>query len=282
MNRLFTILVGASITALVLAAGCGSWLFFQSWQEGRQLERQNRELKASLEASRIRLENFCEYPAEALCNIDEPRGSVSGAMSGLSALAPAVPEPTHPAAPAGSSPHAETTKAEAVSEESTLPTKQETPLETKNAPAQPVPSDQMAAVQANAAPATPASAEAAVNENTASTVSDAVSEASVPPEKMKKTWTSLDIRKNAMMLHIAGEGTRLAAKGRMLPEPLRYEVTLDGLWNISNRHPQTALVRDMQTSFRQGDTILAFPLASQPEECSVRQDDGRTVTIIIR
>ena len=92
MNKLFIALVGTSVTALVLAIGCGSWLFLKSWEEGKKLERQNQELKASLEASRIRIENFCEYPAEALCNIEEPRGSVSGAMSGIPHLAP-VPEP---------------------------------------------------------------------------------------------------------------------------------------------------------------------------------------------
>ena len=275
MNRLFTILVSASIAALVLAIGCGSWLFLQSWEEGKQLERQNRELKASLEASRIRLENFCEYPAEALCNIDEPQGSVSSAMSGLSTPAPNLPEPAHSASSFGSTLQTKPSQAEAILKEPPVPEEKTVPAQTQFSSAP------KAAPQANAGQAP--SAETAAHEILTPGGPGADSEnTAAPTGKVKKTWSSLDIRQNALMLHIAGEGKILTAEGRLLPDPLRYEVTLHGLWNVSNRHPQTALVRDMQTSFRQSDTVLTFPLASQPGECSVRQDDNRTVTIIIQ
>ena len=83
MNKLLTTLIAASLAALLLAVGCGAWLFWQSWEEGRRLERENRELMASLEASRIRLDNFCEYPMDALCDVDGNRGTVSEAMGSL-------------------------------------------------------------------------------------------------------------------------------------------------------------------------------------------------------
>lgn len=51
-------------------------------EESRALERHNRELQASLEASRIRVSNFCEYPQDVLCRVDERSGLVAGAMPG--------------------------------------------------------------------------------------------------------------------------------------------------------------------------------------------------------
>ena len=57
MNRL-TLLITGSLTALILAGCSGLWLLWQSWETGRELEQKNYELLASLEASRIRLENF--------------------------------------------------------------------------------------------------------------------------------------------------------------------------------------------------------------------------------
>lgn len=99
MNKGYKGIILASLAALSVAGAGTVWLLWQSWEEGLRLERQNRELRASLEASRIRLENFCEYPAEALCPAD---GSTAGrpvsSESLLEVMSPDLPSP--PSAPA--------------------------------------------------------------------------------------------------------------------------------------------------------------------------------------
>lgn len=82
MNKINQYLVPASLAALLFALLGGLWLVWQTIEESRSLERHNRELQASLEASRIRVANFCEYPTEALCRVDERSGLVSGVMPG--------------------------------------------------------------------------------------------------------------------------------------------------------------------------------------------------------
>lgn len=82
MNKLHQYLVPASLAALACALIGGLWLVWQTIEESRSLERHNRELQASLEASRIRVANFCEYPADVLCRTDERSGLVAGAMPG--------------------------------------------------------------------------------------------------------------------------------------------------------------------------------------------------------
>ncbi|WP_446424048.1 hypothetical protein [Mailhella sp.] len=86
MNRPFQYLIIGSIAALLCAIVGAMWLVWHSLQESRTLERQNRELQASLEASRIRVENFCEYPSDVLCKVDVRTGSVAGVMDGLEPL----------------------------------------------------------------------------------------------------------------------------------------------------------------------------------------------------
>lgn len=284
MNKLFIALVGTSVTALVLAIGCGSWLFLKSWEEGKKLERQNQELKASLEASRIRIENFCEYPAEALCNIEEPRGSVSGAMSGITHLAP-VPEPQNATTNAETVP-ANATKNTAAPE---TPLSSPAPLPTAEHEKQASPAEEPNGnVKTQSAP-TAASDEKAESEKPASTElhASAVSSPSSPEvpalnEKAKKTWTSLNRTSNAMELLIAGEGTSLTAEGMLLADPLRYEVTLHGRWNVNCKRPENELIKAMRTFFRNNDTILEFSLAAKPHDCMVSQKDPRTVSVIIR
>ena len=87
MDKRLNCLIAVSLGSLLAAGVGGGWLLWKSWQDGRKLELQNRELKASLEASRIRLENFCDYPAEALCPADglNPHAvsSVADAMTSL-------------------------------------------------------------------------------------------------------------------------------------------------------------------------------------------------------
>ena len=90
------VLLASACASLLLAAG--GWLVFQlwqSWEDGRQLERQNRELQASLEASRIRIENYCEYPMEALCPVDSTAGRQAAhpPLAGEAALPEPPPAP---------------------------------------------------------------------------------------------------------------------------------------------------------------------------------------------
>jgi len=90
------VLLASACASLLLAAG--GWLVFQlwqSWEDGRQLERQNRELQASLEASRIRIENYCEYPMEALCPVDSTAGRQAAhpSLAGEAALPEPPPAP---------------------------------------------------------------------------------------------------------------------------------------------------------------------------------------------
>jgi len=82
MNKTQQYIIHASLFALACALFGGLWLIWQTIEESRALERQNRELQASLEASRIRVENFCEYPTDVLCRVDERSGTVAGALPG--------------------------------------------------------------------------------------------------------------------------------------------------------------------------------------------------------
>ena len=82
MNNTSRYLIYASLVSLAFAVLGGLWLVWHTIEEGRSLERQNRELQASLEASRIRVENFCEYPSDVLCRVDERSGTVAGALPG--------------------------------------------------------------------------------------------------------------------------------------------------------------------------------------------------------
>ena len=308
MNKLFLSLLSASILALVLAIGCGAWLFLQSWEEGKRLERQNRELQASLEASRIRLENFCEYPVEALCNLEEPYGSVSSVMGGMENSAP-LPEPSlpvptaaadiHPATefsaplavPVGENPPAHSDPAPL--QEKTEPLKTEAPAATAPdsskplSPAAPLPQtpgmketeELMMQEAGSISSATPSkSAPAAIAE----TVTTADKPQNVPPTLPKKTWITLNTDRKAMTLRIAGEGDSLEARGELLQNPLRYEVTLKGSWKVYNRHPSTRLVKGLKIQPSGENTLLVFDLNGTPRSCNVTQEDPRTIAISIR
>lgn len=82
MNKIYQYLLPVSLAALACALLGGGWLVWETVEESRALERHNRELQASLEASRIRVSNFCEYPQDVLCRVDERSGLVAGAMPG--------------------------------------------------------------------------------------------------------------------------------------------------------------------------------------------------------
>lgn len=298
MNKLFITLVGISVTALVLAVGCGSWLFLQSWEEGKRLERQNQELKASLEASRIRIENFCEYPAEALCNVDDRQGgSVSGAMADIAHLTRSLPEPaeknddlTNDASTTSSqAAHGNTSKPELSRSEAEPPASTARPVPEKESTTLPEP-------RPTNDGATPASEKEKgilsetpsdnklLSENGQTSSADTSSTKAAPAsdKRLKKTWASLTRTKDSMVLRIAGEGPALTAEGSLLHDPLRYEVTMHGRWRIYDKHPDNSLIKEMRIASKEDDTILTFPLAGKPEHCEVRQEDPRTIAIVIR
>ncbi len=328
MNKLFLSLLGASIAALVLAIGCGTWLFLQSWEEGKRLERQNRELLASLEASRVRLENFCEYPVEALCNLEEPRGTVSSVMGGMENAVP-LPEPSLPAPE--NIPHQENVTPSSVSTPSSGMSRDEGKASPPPSPAAqtavtpspqgvstplPIPAgtekQEEASNDTNMTAERPAAsteyvgkitwledqdaedAEDAPTAAAAANAPDAPATVDAPnapatatapataDELPKKTWITLETDRVAMTLRIAGEGTSLEARGELLQDPLRYEVTLKGAWKIYNRHPSTKLVKDLQIRPSGENTLLVFELNDQPGQCEVTQEDPRTIAVTIR
>ena len=316
MNKLLVTLIAASLSALLLAVGCGAWLFWQSWEEGKRLERQNRELQASLEASRIRLDNFCEYPMEALCDVDGPRGTVSDAMAPLPAPAtpqvfPAAGRPAEQPVPAASSAKKKTlppadagpqqesaASGKTPAEESAPPLRAALPSAaeaqkngTQARNGRPAPS-----VPASDADATPSSdkTKKAPDSSEAPKVPDTEAAEIAPPsgkstgeiseEKAadatpKKTWTTVERRAGSLTFRIAGAGPSLTGQGAVHEQPLRCEVTLPGLWNIAPRKVNTSLVQGMDTAFRNGDTVLTFPLAERPTLCEVSQEDARTIAI---
>ena len=245
-------------------------------------ERQNQQLKASLEASRIRIENFCEYPAEALRNIEEPRGSVSGAMSGVTHLTPDIPEPENTKISA-EAPEKDDVSHPALSASGALsPGEQEKAAPTAKGPY--VDAEKEIREPAVDSPDTPRTAGHVPSAASLPSSTDPQPSSETPnsDRRAKKTWTALNRTKSSMELRIAGEGPSLTAEGRLLSEPLRYEVTLHGRWKINNKRPENELIKSMRTFFRNDDTVIAFSLASKPETCEVRQEDSRTVAVVIR
>ena len=85
-----------------------------------------------------------------------------------------------------------------------------------------------------------------------------------------------------MLFRIAGAGNCLTAEGALKEEPLRYEVTLKGRWKVAFRRVSTNLVKGMSVEFRNSDTVIVFSLAGQPSQCSVAQEDARTIAITLR
>lgn len=295
MNKLFLSLLGTSIVALVLAIVCGAWLFLQSWEDGRRLERQNRELQASLEASRVRLENFCEYPVEALCNLDEPAGTVSSVMGGIEDLAPFLPEPAtslnrqpendvpsaqqtaeeqRPVEPAA----AQTATAdEERSDSDSLPSAGDPSSDTAKKQPQKKNGNMDSASSTDSVPDTRKANDSGIEQGR-----NPSGERSAMTVSPKKTWSTLNLHNESMTLRIAGEGKSLIARGKLLQDPPRYVVTMQGAWKVSNRHPSTTLVKNLQIFPSEGNTLLVFELSGQPEHCSVEQEDARTIAVSIR
>ncbi|MBR3880811.1 MAG: hypothetical protein IKJ34_04370 [Mailhella sp.] len=426
MNKTFHYLIAGSMAALLCAGGGGLWLVWQSIAQNHSLEQKNRELQASLEASRIRIENFCEYPVEALCRIDEKTGSVVSAMSGFSlspastaaevqpataslaeekpgsavatsektatavtpvapsntlptntasAVAKPVSEPvSQPVAPAisrteatlvASTPEQKNTTPEAVPalaaakkiepaiapatpvalSAASAPKKPEVqtdaPTPVAEVPAGNVQKSLAAAseVQRTEIPAVepshntkelPASIdetitapslqevtgaivflpkeEVSTDASTSTTVNlkdnavkaSAGNKTSAVPASgkdskkkaqslsadqatLKKTWSRVEKDGDIFVFSISGSGPSLPAEGRLLSAPWRYELKLQGRWDVKkHKIPANRLVRSIQQSFRNGDTVLTFRLSGKPYRCSLHRQDARSFSLRIR
>ncbi len=105
-------------------------------------------------------------------------------------------------------------------------------------------------------------------------------EETADPKKWKKTWSSVTMQGDMLLLRIAGEGEELNAKGTLADNC--YEVLLEGLWKINFRLQNQAKVKAFGVRHRDGNTILAFSLGSMPSVCRVRNEDRRTIAIEIQ
>ena len=83
-----------------------------------------------------------------------------------------------------------------------------------------------------------------------------------------------------MVLKIAGADTEMHAFGELYSD--RYEVFIEGLWNIRLRRPDTPCVNGMSRYFQDNNTVLVFPLRCLPEVNRVYNIDPRTIGIEIR
>lgn len=318
MNKINQYLVPASLAALAFALLGGLWLVWQTIEESRALESHNRELQASLEASRIRVANFCEYPTDVLCRTDERTGLVAGAMSGELAGQPDAGMITMPVPAVDIIPERRVSPAIAV-EHLEMTAKAQT-----KGPAQALTSDEYsrdATPEArNAVPSSKpeVSAPAAISLSSADTsgyrheitsklapelpvptpvkndVPDAFEKEEAPAapplvkekksfEALKKTWSRVDIDGDIYVFTLTGEGQSLPAAGALLSSPLRYELKLTGNWKIG-KHRETShwLVRDISTKSVNGDTIVTFHLKNTPYRCSLHRADDRTISVRIR
>lgn len=304
-------LLTASLLALVCAGTVTLGLLWNSWEDRQALERRNRELQASLEASRIRLENFCEYPTGALCDVDTPQGRLSDIMDTalpepgpVSAPVHAIPETSSPSASGLPSPLPETAPGEGQAapvpsgntlESSAMAAVSQSPVaaqHTKTETSSPVsaqapaPESAQAAVPSEAAatPRSASSAEPAPAAQPQTSLTDILKERqeTLPPGPTKRTWTNVRQTNDRFTLTIAGEGRTLNASGELLETPPRYVVVLDGLWRLKEPAVKNNTILALQKTFTQDRTLLTFFLKRVPEAASLTRQDERTLTIDIR
>ena len=305
MNRLIIALVGTSIFAFLLAIAAGSWLLFQTWEEGKRLERINRELTVSLEASRIRLENYCDYPSGALCAEVKNR-NIAGSITAPSGNDMTPSEEKAPIASSGESllPVESSPEQTPAAENNTAGVPQTAALESPT-PAKASPMEVSGSLQKELPPliseaslpktaSTPVLEKAlmpahkkeeavpAPSEKAAAPSAAKAESPSAPAAPAQKTWISLEQSDHDIIMRITGAGTSLTAKGSLLSDPMRYEVTLNGMWKVYNRKPANRLIKEMSVSSHEGNTVLSFALLKTPKKCWVKQEGPRTIAIIIR
>ncbi|MBP3730343.1 MAG: hypothetical protein J6I40_02595, partial [Mailhella sp.] len=105
-------------------------------------------------------------------------------------------------------------------------------------------------------------------------------EHTLPPVTPKRTWITLDQSPNGMLFRIAGSEPELNAFGELYSD--RYEVFIEGIWDIYLRKPKTHCVNGMKRYYRSSETVLVFPLLCLPEVNRVYNEDARTIAIEIR
>ena len=318
MNR-NDLLLASSLMALLCAGGGALWLLWDSWEDKQALTRKNRELQASLEASRIRLENFCEYPVGALCDVETPQGSLAELMD----MDMALPEPGNMQSSQQGSPVMSERQPESLPplnapgdtslDNPPVPADAALPEASPSLPAPvPVPEHPSVATSTSQESASSASPQPdSVPEETSSspkeaplsqtvavplsspnvsagemhpTVQELLASSSkdIPSGPLKKTWTNMNLTRDRFTFSLAGEGSSLEASGSRLDEPPCYVVVLEGLWRIKEPVVENDVIARLQKTFTNDRTMLTFYLKRMPELAKMEHKDPRTISITIR
>ena len=318
MNR-NDMLLASSLMALLCAGGGTLWLLWDSWEDKQALTRKNRELQASLEASRIRLENFCEYPVGALCDVDTPQGSLAELMD-MNLPEPGNVQSSQQGAPAKPDIREKLSSASQASG-NTTPGKPIDPADSviqESGDSHPALLPVTESEQSSAATSPPQKNDSAVSlpigpapdmrpplkENggsisqplTSKTLSMAPSvreknslvqewlsssKEEIPPGPTKKTWTNMSLTRDRFTFSLAGEGSSLGASGTLLDAPPRYVVVLEGLWRIKEPVVENDIITRLQKTFTSDRTLLTFHMKRMPESAQVEYKDPRTISITI-
>jgi hypothetical protein len=276
MNKKILLMITGSLMLLLASGIAALWMLWTSWEESHHLAQVNRELRASLEASRVRLDNFCDYPAQVLCPTEEKNRIPSSPSLADTMTAPLLPEPSLRKEESSSLPAAYTPPTES----HTLPEapeiqKQNTisdiPQGSEHTPST---SDEAMHHASQESPAAPITVSPLISpEKKAQKES---------PSNPQRTWITIH-KGDALVFRIAGAGDHLQASAAVQSEPLRCEVTMQGLWNVFDRNSvRTPLVTGMRRSFKDDLTVLDFFLNAEPKLCSVQQEDPRTIAITVQ
>jgi hypothetical protein len=99
----------------------------------------------------------------------------------------------------------------------------------------------------------------------------------------RMSWSRVEHDGDIFAFTITGAGDSLKAKGNLLPSPWRYELELDGLFEVrQHKGISNRLVKGMKIQTRSGKTIIVFTLKAKPYKSSLHQIDARTVSVRIR
>ena len=102
-------------------------------------------------------------------------------------------------------------------------------------------------------------------------------------DEVRKSWSRVEDDGGIFAFTITGSGPSLSASGQLLPSPWRYELTLDGLWEVqTHANVKNRLVKHMKVNKKGGKTVVTFMLKAKPYRCSLHRADARTVSVRIR
>ena len=104
-----------------------------------------------------------------------------------------------------------------------------------------------------------------------------------PTAATRSSWSRVDKDGDIFVFTLTGAGNSLKAEGALRSAPWRYELVLDGLFDV-RPHPgiEDRLVRSVKSTARNGRTVIVFKLKGKPYKCSLHRQDERTVAVRIR